>query len=174
VLYQSGVVPDGTSVTSLTDPDLWLVRDCIFDGQGNEVNMFWQAASYQSNQLPGPTTADPNDPAFYLTHLLRTYPQPTSTPPFLTAVPDHVTMRVRLVPVGLDVLDDLISSGDLDPAVKTKMTTFALAATTLTWTAATATLKYGEQGLPVSCVTSGIATGSVSAQGAQSHAVCKP
>jgi hypothetical protein len=30
-VYASGVVPEGTSVTELKDPDLWLLRDCGYD-----------------------------------------------------------------------------------------------------------------------------------------------
>ena len=45
-------------LSAFVDPDLWLVRDCIFDGSGAPVDMFWQAASYDSNQLPGPVTTD--------------------------------------------------------------------------------------------------------------------
>src|SRR5262249_15898 len=26
------------------DPDLWLIRDCLYDGNGNPLQMFWQAA----------------------------------------------------------------------------------------------------------------------------------
>ena len=159
VIYQSGVVADGQSVTALQDPDFWLIRDCIFDGQGKQVDMFWQAASHDSNQLLGQTTNVQTDPSYYLTHALRTYPAPTSTPATLGTMPDRVTMRVRLVPVGLDVLDDLIASGDLDAGVKAQMTTFSLAGTTLEWTAAAATIKYEEDGVQVLCVSSGLAAG---------------
>jgi hypothetical protein len=173
-IYSSGVVADGQSVLDLKDPDLWLIRDCIFDGTGNEVRMFWQAASHDSNQLPGPVTSVPTDPSYYLTHVMRNYPQPTSTPSALTAMPDKVTMRVRLVPVGLDVLDDLIQSGDLDPSVKALMPTFDLAGGTLTWTAATATIKYPDQGEPVTCVSSGLTMGASTATPAPAHQRCSP
>src|SRR5260370_28415738 len=46
VIYQSGVVPDGTPVVAVqNDPDLWLLRDQMFDTQGNPSNMLCQAAS---------------------------------------------------------------------------------------------------------------------------------
>ena len=172
--YSSGVVADGQSVLDLKDPDLWLLRDCIFDSQGQPVNMFWEAASHDSNQLLGPVTNVQTDPSYYLTHALRTYPASTSVPATLTTMPDSVTMRVRLVPVGLDVLDDLIDGGDLDPSVKAKMATFSLGATTLTWTAATATIKYPEDGLPVLCVASGLSNGGVGAHPAPEHTMCTP
>jgi hypothetical protein len=175
VVYQSGVVPAGTSVTSLNDPDLWLVRDCIFDAQGNEVNMFWQAASYDSNQLPGPVTSDKTNPAFYKTHVMRTYPRSTSTPAFLSAFPDHVTMKVSLLPVGLEVLDDLIASGDLDPALKAKMTPLTVGPTSLTWTAQTANIMYPiGGGLVAKCVAAGLANGGYGANPAPEHTMCKP
>jgi hypothetical protein len=172
--YQSGVVADGEEVLALNDPDLWLIRDCILDGQNNEVHMFWQAASYDSNQLPGPLTNMPTDPRYYLTHVMREYPAPTSTPSMLTTMPDRVTMRVRLVPVGLDVIDDLTQSGDLDAGVKAAIFTYALAGTTLEWTAASATVKYVDNGLPVLCRTSGIASGSQGANPAPAHTKCQP
>jgi hypothetical protein len=175
--YSSGVVPDGQSVLAITDPDLWLIRDCIFDGQNQEVHMFWQAASHDSNQLPGPVTNVPTDPKYYLTHVMREYPAPTSPSPMLTTMPDRVTMRVRLVPVGLDVLDDLAQSGDLDAGVKAAMSTYALAGTTLEWTPAEAAkqkIQYVDNGIPVSCVTSGIATGSQGANPAPAHTKCQP
>jgi hypothetical protein len=173
-IYSSGVVADGQGVLDLVDPDLWLIRDCIFDAQGHPVNMFWQAASHDSNQLHAPVSGNPTDPAYYLTHALRNYPQPTSTPSVLTTMPDRVTMRVRLVPVGLDVLDDLIDGGDLDAGVKAAMPTFDLAGTTLEWTAATVTNNYVEDGLPVACVSAGLSTGGVGANPAPMHTKCSP
>jgi hypothetical protein len=174
VVYQSGVVGEGESVLSLADPDLWLIRDCIFDTKGKEVHMFWEAASYASNQLPGPVTNDPSDPSYYLTHLVQTYPRPTSNPTSLSVYPDKVSMRVRLVPIGLDVLDDLIASKDLDPSIRAKMPVFTLASTNLTWTSASSTIKYLEGGIPVACVTGGLATGANTGVPAKSHSVCSP
>lgn len=135
--------------------------------------MFWEAASYDSNQLPGPVTNVQSDPSYYLTHVLRTFPRPTSTPAVIP-MPDRVTMRVRLVPIGLDVLDDLIASKDLDPAVRDAMPTFTLAGTDLEWTADSATIKYVEQGQPVLCVTRGLSTGANAAVPAPEHTTCGP
>ena len=49
--------------------------------------MFWQSATTEGNALPALLTFDNSD----------------------------VALRVQLQPIGLDVLDDLIASGDLDP-----------------------------------------------------------
>ena len=70
---------------------------------------------------------DPSDPAFYHA-VTRTWT--------VNQLPDRVEVRVRLRPVGLDVLDDLIATGDLDPAVRDAMPTFDLDGSVLVWTMA--------------------------------------
>ena len=152
VVYESGVVAPGTPVTSLTDdPDLWLMRDCMFDATGAPVDMFWQAASVESNLLPFPVTSDQTDPRYYQTHVVQFYPR--SQTATLPAMPDKVTLRLLLQPIGLDVLQDLESSGDLDAGIAAQMPTLALPEPILTWTAATANGTYIEGQSPVSCIT---------------------
>lgn len=149
ILYQSGAVPDGGVVTKVPDPDLWLVRDCIFDPQGKEVHMFWEAASYESNTFPGQATFDRLDPRFYQ-HFFQPYPRIGT----FQGAPDRVTLRLRLQPIGLDILDDLIATGDLDPKFRGGMPTFDLGETALVeWTPATATAKYFEERVEYQCVT---------------------
>jgi len=156
-IYQSGVVPDGTAVTSITstsDPDLWLLRDCIFDASGKQVDMFWQAASYEGNALPAPVTFNMTDPSFYKTHIVQSFPRALGSA--LPQMPDQVTLRIRLQPIGLDVLQDLVKSGDLkDMSVLQNMPTWDVLPL-ITWTPAAAMaqkLTYvDEDGQPVSCV----------------------
>jgi hypothetical protein len=173
-IYESGVVPAETSPLTKPDADLWLFRDCLLDAKGHEVHMFWEASKYDSNQLPAAVTTDPSDPAFYATHVARAFPRPTSATPELAKAPDRVTMRVRVQPIGLEVLEGLVASGDLDASVVAAMPTFDLAGATLEWTPATATLKYLDGGLPVTCVTAGLTTGANTAQPAPEHAACAP
>ena len=45
----------------------------------------------------------------------------------------RVSVRIRIRPMGLDVIDDLIQSGDLDPAVRDKFPTFTLGYSELEW-----------------------------------------
>lgn len=151
VVYQSGApAKDGAPITASTDPDLWLMRDCIFDAAGKEVHMFWQAESVTSNELPGQATFDATDPRFYKTHIVQSYPRAGALP----KAPDRVTMRVHMQPMGTDVLDDLVASGDLDPAVRAKMTTLDVGAL-LEWTPAKATDGYTDPNdhLRYACVT---------------------
>jgi hypothetical protein len=149
-VYASGQVADGTAVTAAADPDLWLMRDCMFDGGGAEVHMFWEAAGVEGNGLPAQATFDPLDPRFYQTHLVRSYPRAGNMP---SAV-DRVTMRVRVRPMGLDVLDSLVGSGDLDPAIRNAMGTLDVGEP-LEWKASDAAsyVTYEEDRVPFSCVT---------------------
>jgi hypothetical protein len=135
--YSSGVVPVGTAVTSLADPDLWLLRDCMFDAQGDEVQMFWQAASYEGNALPVQVTFDISDPRYYQSHKYRAFPVSGASIP----TPDRITFQAHITPIGLDVLDGLIASGDLDAGFRAVMPTFDVGST-LEWTTAAATNTY--------------------------------
>lgn len=149
VIYQSGVVPEGGVVTALGDPDLWLIRDCIFDPQGKEAHMFWEAASFEGNTFPGQVTFDRLDRRFYQ-HFVQAYPRAGTFP----GVPDRVTLRLRLQPIGLDVLDDLVASGDLAASVRGAMPTFDLGQAPLVeWTPPLATSKYFDERIEYACVT---------------------
>ncbi len=130
VVFSTGVLPDEKKpVVDLlaTDPKLWLLRDRIFDENGKEVHMFWEAARFEAEQLPAAVTNDPKDPAFFH-NVVRTYDVPGSV--------DRVTMRVRMRPMDFDVLDDLVRTGDLDPAVLDRIPTYELASTVKEWTPA--------------------------------------
>ncbi len=125
-LLESGVVDDATPIATIDDPNLWLLRDRIFDDDGQEVHMFWEAASYEASQLPVATTffGDAS------TWQKRVYPLPQA--------PGEVTLRVRLRPMGLEVLADLVATGDLDPAVAAAMETFDVPPVSLVYTPDTA------------------------------------
>lgn len=125
VVFSSGVVAEKQAVVAIADPNLWLLRDKIFGTSGKEVHMFWEAARVEQEQLPAAITNDPLDPKF-IHSVTRSYTLPTPTP-------DRVTMRVRMRPMDFDVLDDLVASGDLDPAILDKIPTFDLASGTKEW-----------------------------------------
>jgi hypothetical protein len=172
VFYQSGVVPDGTPVVSLqNDPDLWLLRDCMFDASAKQVDMFWLAATTQGNELPVQVTFDPTDPRYYKTHVVQTFPRALDA--VLAQMPDQVTMRIRLQPIGLDVLNDLVTTGYLDPSIPAAMPTWD-AAPLLTWTPAAATLTYQEQGVPVTCVSATAFNVAADKTPATANAGCSP
>jgi hypothetical protein len=174
IIYQSGAVPEGTSVTELDDPDLWLIRDCLFDENGAETHMFWEAQDYESNLLPVQVTFDPSDPRYYQSHVFQNYPRTG----VLSTYPDRVTLRVYLQPVGLDVFDELVASGDLadNPAYRVVDLRAALTRLTvgeeLTWTADAASEAYVENGLPVACVSKTNLLANVDKVPAINHARC--
>jgi hypothetical protein len=162
-LYHSGNVPAGTDPTASKDVDLWLVRDCMLDANGAQVNGLWDAASVDSNLLPGQLTFDKSSPLFYQTHVTRTFPRdPTAS---LSAYPDRVTLDVHLLPFPLDFFDDLFAdptrlglTADTVATLRSKLVPLTLGSE-LVWTAAAAAdsahggLTYIDEGVPVSCVT---------------------
>lgn len=130
-LLETGVVADDEWVDKPRmaadyDPNLWLLRDRIFDAEAQPTHLFWDAAPSQtypeglvSNLLPVP-------PPDLLPHSEeRTF--------LLLDDPDDVRVAVHIRPMGLDVIDDLIESGDLDPVIRERIPTFTLALTELEW-----------------------------------------
>jgi hypothetical protein len=178
-IYQSGVVPDGTPVTAVQgDPDLWLLRDCMSDAQGHLVDQFWQAASSEGNELPALATFSASDPRFYQTHIVQRFPRNGSK---LAQMPDRVTLRLRLQPIGIDVLQDLVDSGDLDGGVVAAMPTFdvPLEGPTMPalveWTSAAASLTYAaDDGTLATCVATPGFNVSATLTLATNHTTCSP
>ena len=120
IVYQSGVVPFGDpGFDAGADPDLWVMRDCIFDPQGAEVNMFWQASGpTDDNGLTPQGSLDPTNQAAFNGPRVQSFPRGGAP---LPAAPDRVTLKVWVQPVGTEVLADLVDSGDLDPSVAAAM-----------------------------------------------------
>jgi hypothetical protein len=110
--YESGVVADEQGVTSLDDPDLWLLRDRLYAADGSQVHQFWEASELREGTLAVATSLDPLSPGFVAGHSVRQYPSQGK----LAQVPERVTVRVRLEPIGRDVLTDLVASGHLSDA----------------------------------------------------------
>jgi Cytochrome c554 and c-prime len=120
--YTSGVVAEGAAVVDGQDPDLWLLRDRLFDGAGEPVNQFWQAAELEQGTLPVATDLNPFSPGFVAGHALRQFPAQGK----LEQAPERVTARVRLEPIGREVLQELVDSGQLDEADALAMPTHSL------------------------------------------------
>lgn len=127
VIFQSGVVEDGQAVAELPeqgDTQLWQIRDFAYDENDEPAHMFWDVRRIESKLLPPAVTNDPTDPA-YNHSVEHTYTLPVT--------PARVTARMRMRPIGLDLLDDLIASGHLDPVVRDRVPTFTLTGTELEW-----------------------------------------
>lgn len=169
VVYQSGVLDPKTAIVHSTDPDLWLMRDCIFDPSGAEAHMFWEVASTEGNALLAQVTFDALDPRFFMTHIERIFPR-TGT---VAATADRVTLRVRVQPMGKDVLDDLVTSGDLDATLIDKMPTHDVG-DLLEWTAAGPSDTVLIDRIPYACVTKTNFNVRADKVPAKEHVRCKP
>ncbi|MDD9936701.1 MAG: multiheme c-type cytochrome [Myxococcales bacterium] len=131
ILFQSGVVADDEIVDKPVDdperdPNLWVFRERLFNADGEEVHMFWEAAP--SDMYPNGTQGSvlPFTTDFTTPHSVsRTYIVPV--------LPARVTVQLKMRPMGLDVLDDLIDSGHLDPVIRDAMPTFSMRGTVMEW-----------------------------------------
>ena len=174
VMYASG----GAAALPLEgspDPDLWLMRDCLFDAAGSEKKMFWQASSVTSDQVPGAVSANVQDPSSFLkSHIRNLYPGGGAAGAALPAAPASITLKVHLKAIGDDVLGDLVTTGDLDPTLATAVAPLTLGGgAAITWTAAAATTYIDRTTqLPFQCVTGG--TYRPTPNLAVSHANCAP
>jgi hypothetical protein len=132
VVFESGVISVDEALAENEDDDLWQFRSWMYDTDGNEVHTAWEAASIVSDLIAPAVTNDPTDPRFFHA-ITKGYTTPT--------IPDRITMRVLLRPVGLEIIDGLVATGKLDPAVRDRLPTFELDETVLEWTAA---MGFGE------------------------------
>ncbi len=124
--WATGVAPGGR-IGNVTDPNLWGMWSTLLDEGGSPTHDFWEAADIDlGDLLPVQVTLDPSDPDYVNSHVPREWVIP--------GAPDRVTFAVHVQPIGLEILDDLVASGDLDPAVVEAMPTFTLAPTVLEWT----------------------------------------
>ena len=135
VLLESGKIAD-RAVEELPaddpkhDPQLCMFRDHLFDAEGQEVHMFWEAGKEPASKLLPPLTS---------TNAPHSVPCRYRIPGGKR--PARVELRMRMRPVGIDVLQDLVDSGDLDPKVLAKMPTFDMRNTVGVWTAADGAFK---------------------------------
>lgn len=125
-VYSVGVIPEGVAVATSTAPDLWRIWDVGYDENDEVAHMFWEIARVEQRLLLAPTALSPLDPEYRDPHVVRTFR--------FDGVADRIEMNVRLRPIGLDVLDDLIASGDLDPSFRDEVPTFTLGAANVVWT----------------------------------------
>jgi len=124
-LFRQGVINDQDIEETKEQPHPCLFREYLLDDKGQDTHMFWEAASIdktRSRQLP-PTPIGGNlVPGGHSREC-------TFRPPLTAAsvAPDHIDLRVRLRPMGLDVLQDLVKSGHLGADVPPRMPTFTVA-----------------------------------------------
>jgi hypothetical protein len=84
--------------------------------------MFWDIRRIESNSLPGLATLNPLDPDFNQER--RSWLLNASAAP--SAPIDRVTLAIRVRPIALSTLDDLVQSGHLDTEVAEAVPVFTL------------------------------------------------
>jgi hypothetical protein len=124
VVFESGRIQDGELEEKPKDdpdydPQFRPFRDYLLDADGNPTHMFWEAAKVEKSDLiPFAKTAVTGSHTATRTFVTnRTMARP----------PPRIELWLRLRPVGVDVLRDLVDSGHLDEAVIDAMPTFTLA-----------------------------------------------
>lgn len=119
---------NGTDVLSsgvdVSDPSAWVLRDQLTDAAQQPVLFLWEAFATSRATLPPAVTNVATDPKF-VHSVTRTFLPPPET--------DRVTMVVHATPIGVDVLNALVTSGDLDASLLAKMPTFDLQGTAHEW-----------------------------------------
>jgi hypothetical protein len=128
VIWSSGTVEDDEPLREVIarDPDVWWLGDWARKADGSDAHAFWEVDDIESSVLVAPSRFSPDDPRYEEPHVSRTWD--------LTGLfPSRVDVAVHIRPIGLDVLDVLIASGDLDPTFRAKMPTFTLEGSRTTW-----------------------------------------
>lgn len=101
------VIEHGDAGAPITDAPL-LLKDFVVDERGDPAHMFWDVRRVErSTTIPGAATRDPLD-ARYHRERARFTLRPNATEI------ERVTLRVRVRPIALEVLSDLVDSGHLD------------------------------------------------------------
>lgn len=147
-LLETGELAPGQAVVELqdSDPNLRVFHSRLFDGAGEEVHMFWDAEAIEGEALPAASVLSPQGDAGAWKG--RRY--------VMDAPVERVTAAVHIRAVGLDVIDSLIESGDLDASFRDRFPVEDVAPTLLEWTPEAAQ-PAGEYG---SCVSSSDACGA--------------
>lgn len=120
IITESGTIDDGEIEEHPRghpdhDPQLLMLRDRLLGENGEEVHMFWDAVAIdteRSRALPAPRGVG------FDHALIRAYT--------VTEVPARVALRLRIRPMGMDVLQDLVDSEHLDEALLSEMPTFTM------------------------------------------------
>ena len=126
-LLSVGEVGDGEDLPEPgEDPDLWVLREVLYDAAGEPTHDFWSAERTEGELLPAPNGIQPGEPGYLNVHVPRRYR-------IIGTAPDHIRMALKLRPMGLEVLRDLVRTGDLDPVHVAAVPTLTLGSTVLEW-----------------------------------------
>lgn len=122
LVYSSGTVQEGEQAPP-REPDLWMFGDEAKKSDGSPAHMFWDVASVTPHAMGGVVTRVVGAAGYDATHAVRAYPRAANG--WLDAPFDparlRVELRIQLLPIALDTLDDLVASGHLEASVRDRM-----------------------------------------------------
>lgn len=108
------------------NPQSWVLGSKFFR-DGEEVQFAWEVDAIESELLMPTTTLDPLAPGYYHART-RTF--------VIYGQPEVIRLSVHEQPIGIDILESLVASGDLDPAVIDASVTHTLDGAAREWHAA--------------------------------------
>jgi hypothetical protein len=121
-VYSEGVIADG----AIEEPEgavrhVCMFREHVYDAAGKEVHMFWEAVTgeLKPKLIPAPISAAAG------THSAECSFGVVRGKPFA-----RLDFRLRMRPIGLDVLQDLVNSKHLSPDIMARMQTLTVDART--------------------------------------------
>jgi hypothetical protein len=142
VLFSSGAAADNQDPEALSDPNLFGLWDRIYkdDAMTMPAHFFWEVSAngIQSKLLRPPITLVKTDAAFDHSST-ATFPISSSV---YTKI-DHISARVRIRPLSYAVLDDLVSTGDLDAGIASQLKTLDIPGADRHWIKAHVDLASG-------------------------------
>jgi nitrate/TMAO reductase-like tetraheme cytochrome c subunit len=133
VIFESGRIADTELEQKAPgdagyDPQLTLYRDWTYRADGEPTHNFWEVApsaahpkGYEALSLPYAT--DPNIPHTLSSQYVIARHREIA----------RMTIRLRMRPIGMDVLQDLVDSGDLDATLLARVPTFTLHGAAVEW-----------------------------------------
>ncbi|MET0386680.1 MAG: multiheme c-type cytochrome [Polyangiales bacterium] len=116
VVYMDGQIPDGAAEHGFAEHPCML-RDVIRDETGKEVHMFWDAENYPDAPLSDKHTMATATVATQSDHALRCRFRLPGV------LPARIVVQLKMRAVAIDVLQDLVDSGHLDPSIVSRMPT---------------------------------------------------
>jgi hypothetical protein len=125
VVFESGRVADTEPIDEAGtdpayDPQLALCRDWIYDANGDATHDFWKVVVQRApRRLRKPDTSVHD----------RSRASHTRSASFAIARDRefaHMTIRLRMRPIDIDVLPDLVDTADLDAELIARVPTFTL------------------------------------------------
>jgi len=130
IIDQKNVTPDGVDPADVKDATFY-DRTYKDAAKTTPAHFFWDVAAEDVQLLRPPVTNDPNSALFDHS---TTY---AFTPSGNIQNIDRVEARVRIRPFPMEMLNLLVQSGDLDPAIPAKVPTLDIPSTNVVWTKAT-------------------------------------